>query len=82
MRSGEDTAGGCGLCRLNWFLSCKDTDVAKKLRSRCEPVIKRWLLSSHALGGRMANGRAGDWAAKEPVIALRVLAFAFANFEE
>src|SRR5437660_11426991 len=41
MREGENTAGGCGVRPLIWFLSCADTEVAKTLRSRCESVINR-----------------------------------------
>jgi hypothetical protein len=45
MRAGEDTAAACGLCRVIGFLSCKDTDVAKTLRRRCELVISGTFLT-------------------------------------
>ena len=61
-RAGDNTAAACGLCRLICFLSCKDTDVAETLRSRCAAVIKRdlgdmswqWYIGD----GRMSDGRA------------------------
>jgi hypothetical protein len=48
------------------ILSCKDTDVAKTRRSRCEPVTKQdfghevaGLGDNWAGDGRMSDGRAG-----------------------
>jgi hypothetical protein len=48
MRAGENTAAGCGLCRVVRFLSCKDTDVAKTLRRRCQLVMSGTLLTAVA----------------------------------
>ena len=96
MRAGENTAAACGLCRLAKFLSCKDADVAKTLRRRCEPVIKRdfghtrWRWHCRALSGmagcRMAARVTGEPRHERAVYLSRLrvsgAAHTVANFQE